>query len=153
MERLHSIGADLTDHAFRIENWEIARKDGGVFLHFSYIPKSVEDEVGSESGEVPSESSPGRLFIPRLVESARKHGGIPSWLGQWWVNRWEGRGRRGGSPGHRIYYAGLRTTSTIGQEDEESLLRGGESGMSETEAMAGGGRVWLVKGRQWTEVS
>lgn len=158
MERLHDISSDVTGHGFRIESMEIARKDGGVFMHFSYLPPNPSDEAAVEKDlssissmpEVvaPSSLSPGRLFLSQLVESAKKRGGFPSWLGQWWANRWEGRG---GVPGHRLYSAGGGTR--IDGEGGGTLVKGSGSGMTGIQAAAGDGRVWVVKGRQWTEVS
>jgi hypothetical protein len=152
MERLHDIASDLTGHGFRVESWEIARKDGGVFLHFSYIPPAddvePEKDLSAIATEViaPSSLSPGRLFLPQLVESAKRRGGFPSWLGQWWASRWSGRG---GVPGHKLYSAEM---STVGEGGEGTMVKGG-GGTSGIQAEAGDGRVWVVKGRQWTEVS
>ena len=155
MERLTDIGADIRGPGFRVESWEIARKDGGVFMHFSYIPPADEHDVENDLSSMtalpesaaPTSLAPARLFLPQLLRSAKKHGGLPSWLGQWWANRWSGRGR---IPGHRLYSAGI--TSTVEDDDETFVKRSG-SGMAGIQAAAGGGRVWVVKGRQWTEVS
>lgn len=156
MERLHDISASVTGNGFRVESWEIARKDGGVFMHFSYIPPNDEDEheVAKDLSSItslpevsaPTSLSPGRLFLPQLLDSAEKHGGFPSWLGQWWANRWSGRRS---VPGHSLYSAG----STDAEDgDGGTLVKGSGSGMAGIQAAAGGGRVWVVKGRQWTEV-
>lgn len=204
MEQLNDIGMEVQGHGFRIESWEIARKDGGVFLHYSYIPpdpaslpkvKRGEDvsyisalpDTGSDSAAATASSSagsssegktgdskasegkeeespadkaaqalaasPGRLFLPQLLAAAKAHGGFPSWLGQWWANF----GSQNHSiPGHRVWSRGSSNfgqLKSVGEEDEENVVKGSGSGMSSVQAAAGGGRVWVVKGRQWIEVS
>jgi hypothetical protein len=48
----------------------------------------------------------------------------------------------------------MRGTGGIGiDEVGGTIVKGSGSGMRGIQAMAGDGRVWLVKGRQWTEVS
>ena len=136
MERLSEIGSEIQGHGFRIESWEIARKDGGVFLHFSYVPP-VETEAEKDEEKkletitaLPTQTgSPGKLFIPQILEASKKHGGIPSWLGQWYAQKWESKNN---VPGHVIY-----------QADAEP---------GEIKWRAGMDRIWVVKGRQWTEV-
>ena len=197
MEQLNDIGMEVQGHGFRIESWEIARKDGGVFLHYSYIPpdpaslpkiKQGEDvsyisalpDTGADSaashppssaggegsGKAKSEeeqkaetaaqalaASPGRLFLPQLLASARSRGGFPSWLGQWWANFGS---QTQSIPGHRVWARGGARYSqlkSVGEEEEENVVKGSGSGMSSVQAAAGGGRVWVVKGRQWIEVS
>jgi hypothetical protein len=173
MEQLSDIGSEISGNGFRIESWEISRKDGGVFLHFSYIPptdtegqiKTGNDKEGEEINKdlsainaLPERSyakpsSPGRLFMPQLVDSAKKHGGFPSWLGQQWANWTRGQsGDLGRVPGHELY--AMRGTVGIGiDEVGGTIIKGSGSGMKGIQALAGDGRVWLVKGRQWTEVS
>lgn len=163
MEQLNDIGMDVKGNEFRIESWEIARKDGGVFMHYSYIPpdpsatpdKDHPPDLSSintlPEGAHAGAFSPGRLFLPQLLESAGRHGGWPSWLGQWWANL-----RTQGStvPGHRIWARDkVHTTSSVGEADEETKVKGSGTGLSNVQVAAGGGRVWVVKGRQWTEVS
>jgi hypothetical protein len=158
MEQLNDIGMDVKGNAFRIESWEIARKDGGVFMHYSYIPPDTTSDhppdlssinalpEGTHAGAV----SPGRLFLPQLLESAGRHGGWPSWLGQWWANL-----RTTGStvPGHRIWARDkTQTTGSVGEAEEETKVKGSGTGLSNVQVAAGGGRIWVVKGRQWTEV-
>jgi len=168
MEQLSDIGSEITGNGFRIESWEISRKDGGVFMHFSYIPPTsltVNDKEGEEINKdllainaLPEKSyakpsSPGRLFMPQLVDSAKKHGGFPSWLGQQWANWTRGQsGDLGRVPGHELY--AMRGTVGIGiNEVDGTVVKGSGSGVRGIQALAGDGRVWLVKGRQWTEVS
>ena len=168
MEQLSDIGSEITGNGFRIESWEISRKDGGVFMHFSYIPPSspqTQDKEGEEMNKdlsainaLPERSlakpaSPGRLFMPQLVESAKKHGGFPSWLGQQWANWTRGQsGDLGRVPGQELY--AMRGTVGVGvNEVDGTVVKGSGSGMRGIQALAGDGRVWLVKGRQWTEVS
>ena len=165
MERLHDITSEITGHSFRVEAWEITRKDGGVFLHFSYMPPKDEEEVEKDLSSissipevvVPTSLSPGRLFLPQLMDSAKRKGGFPSWLGQWWANRWEGR-HGIGTPGHRLYTSGLRRDESDRDVRENGMTNMTSdniprTGMTGIQAIAGGGRVWVVKGRQWTEVS
>lgn len=181
MEQLNDIGMEVSGHGFRIESWEIARKDGGVFLHYSYVPpdpaslpppKEGEDvsyisalpDTGSDvvapgkdglgaSTAAALAASPGRLFLPQLIAAAKEHGGFPSWLGQWWANF----GSQNQSiPGHRVWARGGASGSTlrsVGEDAEENVVKSSGSGMSSIQAAAGGGRVWMVKGRQWIEVS
>jgi hypothetical protein len=160
MEQLNDIGMEVKGNAFRIESWEIARKDGGVFMHYSYIPpdssaghdhppdlSSINALPEGHAGAV----NPGRLFLPQLLESAQRHGGWPSWVGQWWANL-----RTQGStvPGHRIWARDkTQTTGTVGEAEEETKVKGSGTGLSNVQVAAGGGRVWVVKVRQWTEVS
>lgn len=184
MEQLSDIASEIIGHEFRIESWEISRKDGGVFMHFSYIPptdeevirtrneKEREEDVNKELSAINAlpertyarPSSPGRLFLPQLVASAKKHGGFPSWLGQSWANWTNGQtGDMGRVPGHELYATrtagsgvgngnGNVIASEVGTVDG-TVIKGTGSGMRGIQAMAGVGRVWLVKGRQWTEVS
>jgi hypothetical protein len=164
MERLHDIGTDIAGYGFRVESWEIARKDGGVFLHYSYIPPFEEEAVAAPVEDLssinalpeaipPSPTSPGRLFLPQLFEAARRHGGLPSWLGQWSINLGE-RAQENELPGHKVWWtSGSRgLTSKVAEEGKEAAVNGRGSGLSGLQAVAGGGRVWVVKGRQWTEV-
>jgi hypothetical protein len=171
MEQLSDIGSEISGHGFRIESWEISRKDGGVFMHFSYIPPpapNTVDGIDKEGQEINKDlsainalpeksyakpSSPGRLFMPQLVDSAKKHGGFPSWLGQQWANWTRGQsGDLGRVPGHELY--SMRGTAGVGiNEVDGTVVKGSGSGMRGVQALAGDGRVWLVKGRQWTEVS
>ena len=165
MERLHDIGSEITGHDFRIESWEIARKDGGAFMHFSYVPPSVlpvnvqaERDLSAinalPEATNPNPASPGRLFLPQLLDAAKRHRGFPSWLGQWWASQWDGKST---VPGHTLYSGDTnQEMTTVGAESKEesgTLVKGSGSGMKGVQAMAGGGRVWVVKGRQWTEVS
>jgi hypothetical protein len=91
--------------------------------------------------------------MPQLVDSAKKHGGFPSWLGQQWANWTRGQsGDLGRVPGHELY--AMRGTVGVGvNEVDGTVVKGSGSGMRGIQALAGDGRVWLVKGRQWTEVS
>lgn len=185
MEQLSDIGSEITGHGFRIESWEISRKDGGVFMHFSYVPPSEvsvdsstnrdskagaeqEAEAEAEAAKANKEllainalpersyarpSSPGRLFLPQLVDSAKKHGGFPSWLGQAWANWTNGQtGDVGRVPGHELYATRSAAVATESNILDGAVVKGSGSGMRGIQAMAGDGRVWLVKGRQWTEV-
>ncbi|EIW66338.1 hypothetical protein TREMEDRAFT_40986 [Tremella mesenterica DSM 1558] len=158
MERLHDISSKVKGHGFKVESWEVARKDGGVFLHFSYLPPSsthIEHEEESEIGRLtglPESSgdpySPGKLFLEQLVESANKHGGMPSWIGQWWANSMYGQK---GVAGHTIYTAEAGKVRSVVEEEERGVVKTGESGLNGVQTAGGGRRAWVVKGRQWTE--
>ncbi|RXK35460.1 hypothetical protein M231_07272 [Tremella mesenterica] len=158
MERLHDISSKVKGHGFKVESWEVARKDGGVFLHFSYLPPSsthIEHEEESEIGRLTglSESSgdpysPGKLFLGQLIDSANKHGGMPSWIGQWWANSMYGQK---GVAGHTIYTAEAGKVRSVVEEEERGVVKTGESGLTGVQTAGGGRRAWVVKGRQWTE--
>ena len=170
MERLHDIAADITGNGFRVESWEIARKDGGVFLHFSYLPPppSKSDEVSRVEAEssilnvnslpeigTKGASNPARLFIPQFTAAASAKGGMPSWLGDWHYAR---RVEFALSEGMVQYSQGVQGTTlrsvgagTAGEGQGTAVMSTG-SGLRGTQEATGNGRVWLVKGRQWTEV-
>ncbi|WWD16211.1 hypothetical protein CI109_100637 [Kwoniella shandongensis] len=209
LETLHDIAQEVTAYGFRVESWEVSRKDGGVFMHFSYIPpkekekEKQKDDSGSslttsastaggthdegkekaeehehEEAEVEKETaelaginvipdlanvkpnSPGRLFIPKLEKAAQKHGGWPNWLGQW-ATRVNSSNIGRSIPGHAIYSAEPPATMTAGSSNGKSavtteriggdLRKGSEGGVKGLQAIAGAGRVWVVKGKQWTE--
>lgn len=166
MEQLQMIGNEITGHDFRIENWEIARKDGGVFLHFSYVPPAEAPAAQQEAEQnlsnalppelaFPNVDSPGRLFMPQLLESARKHGGFPTWLGQWWANLLTSSHfkSRGGLPGHSIFTCDGKPEGEAEELKPEAVKAGTPTrAWLGVQAAAGGGRAWVVKGRQWTEV-
>ena len=155
MERLHDIGTEMTSHAFEVESWEIARKDGGVFMHFSYVPPAdhelqTKHDPTDASREIhPSSVLPGALFLDQLKSAANKHGGWPSWLGQWWADAFNRSSKQ--VPGHAIYEEHPRTL-TVGEGEAETEVQASGSGIKGLQAVAGGGRVWVVKGKQWTEV-
>jgi len=138
MDRLREIGAEISGHDFRIESWEIARKDGGVFMHFSYVPPIQAQEEEAVTATAPevivNPTSPGRLFLPQIHQAAERHGGFPNWLGQWWVQK------------------GLRTAVGHQKFPGRDVLETEDANKSQgLRWMAGGGRVWVVKGKQWTE--
>ncbi|OCF36360.1 exonuclease [Kwoniella heveanensis BCC8398] len=197
MERIHDIARDVDLHGFRVESLEASRKDGGVFLHFSYIPPSIsasaskgifegtdpeiagQKEAGTSTNAGSAEDaskdrvaaplevipdSPGKLFIPALEESASRNGGWPSWLGDWWASRKLSIGSS--VPGHALYStsssdtysdvlaktSGSSSSSSGDKEKESGILRKGDEGEKKgLQAMVGDGRIWVVKGRQWTE--
>ncbi|KAK4684547.1 U4/U6 small nuclear ribonucleoprotein PRP31, partial [Tremellales sp. Uapishka_1] len=157
LDKLHDIGKGVTQRGFRVESYEIARKDGGVFMHFSYFPPSAPPPAeipdlnplnALPPSSIPDPASPARLFLPLLLESANAQGGFPSWLGQWWARSLN---RQVGIPGHLLYSkAGVKS---VGAEDKDggTVVKGSGTGQKGLAAMAGGGRIWVVKGRQWTE--
>ena len=54
-------------HSFNILSLESHRKDGGVFVHFSYCSANNDSAL--------------KTIINELKEEAAKRGGLPSWLG------------------------------------------------------------------------
>ncbi|WVO14164.1 hypothetical protein L204_101795 [Cryptococcus depauperatus] len=166
LDRLHTIASKLRDHGFRVESWEVSRKDGGVFLHFSYVPplsggegegEELDQEKAARISIEPADTNfgyrwtqnlSGKLFIPQLEASAQTHGGWPSWLGTKWAKRFDERH----VPGHTLYSASGDSNTNGAKEEEAGILRkGSEEDVKGLRAAAGGGRVWVVKGRQWTE--
>lgn len=155
MEELMDIMAELKGlHAFNVESYEIARKDGGVFCHFSYLPPLADDlpknrtekAIHTPEDFVPDPTSPASLFLPAFIEAAKKHGGWPSWLGAWWSS-WMARQntnmRTTDEAGHHLY-RGDATPSERANTSNAPLLQGWQR-------VAGAGRCWMVRGRQWTE--
>ncbi|OXM81077.1 exonuclease [Cryptococcus neoformans Bt63] len=165
LEHLHVIANDVKVHGFQVENWEVSRKDGGVFLHFSYTtpteeqPSKEEEKVDEEKAarigveSTPSsytQNQPGRLFISPLEESAQKHGGWPSWLGNWWAQKKWHDDRK--VPGHTLYSSRAEDGEDAAVDgDEGGLVKGSAGAVKGLQGAAGGGRVWVVKGKQWTE--
>nr|XP_018263526.1 exonuclease [Kwoniella dejecticola CBS 10117]OBR85684.1 exonuclease [Kwoniella dejecticola CBS 10117] len=157
LERIHDITQDIDLYDFKLESLEISRKDGGVFLHFSYLPPKAgptevsaghseveKDVVGSQISGVPASdpSAPGRLFIEALEKAAQKNGGWPNWLGDWYVSQKSSLLQNTSIvPGHALYSV----------TDQQGLKKGDEGEKKDLEVNTGMGRVWIVKGRQWTE--
>lgn len=143
-------------HAFRVESWEVARKDGGVFCHFSYVPpaldqlprKAFTNDFHTPEDAVPDPTSPAALFLPLFIEAAHKHGGWPSWLGPWWSSLFDeiSTGKKASAcsneAGHHMFSGDLAPPKGVDASIPE--LRGWQR-------TAGAGRIWLVRGRQWTE--
>lgn len=137
-------------------------------MHFSFIPPKPlggkEEEI-AEIGTVATApevvinpNSPGKLFLPQFVEAAKRHGGFPSWLGQWWASRKFGI-PEGMSPAHAAF-PGREIIPVLHEEHtaEQGQKEVGagkevkkEGGIQGIKWMAGSGRVWVVKGKQWTE--
>ncbi|BEJ12329.1 hypothetical protein CspHIS471_0207890 [Cutaneotrichosporon sp. HIS471] len=144
-------------HAFRVESWEVARKDGGVFCHFSYVTPAVDqlprkafaNDFHTPEEAIPDPISASALFLPLFVEAAHKHGGWPTWIGPWWSSLLDGRGmnRRASAcsneAGHYLFSGDLAPPKG-GADGQSPELRGWQR-------TAGAGRVWMVRGRQWTE--
>ncbi|WVR05410.1 hypothetical protein IAU60_002425 [Kwoniella sp. DSM 27419] len=163
LERINDIAQGVTKHDFRVESLEVSRKDGGVFLHFSYLPPSASElETATEGGKEEKDrvasttmvlpDSPGKLFVAALEDSAKQRGGWPSWLGDWWAARKLSLGT--GVPGHALYSTqpAKGEDGEIGQDTQGGVLRKGDEGEKKgLQAMVGDGRIWVVKGRQWTE--
>ncbi|WRT67442.1 uncharacterized protein IL334_004413 [Kwoniella shivajii] len=173
LERIHDITQDVTENDFKLESLEVSRKDGGVFLHFSYLPPTptptdtysqaegggvegegegegeggkTKDVIGIQTqlSDKPDPAAPGKLFIESLERSAKKHGGWPNWLGDWWISRKIGINESlsiTAVPGHSLY-----STSP-----QDGLKKGDEIEKKGIEINTGAGRIWIVKGRQWTE--
>jgi hypothetical protein len=149
MEDLAGITSELRGrHAFKVESWEVNRKDGGVFCHFSYLPPKVDElariadsAIHTPEDMVPEPTSPASLFLPYLVDAARRKGGWPHWAGPWWGSWLEpaAGGRTTDEAGHHLYRGDLSP-----DKDTTPRLQGWQR-------VAGAGRVWVVRGRQWTE--
>lgn len=157
LEELADIAAELKGvYGFRVESWEVARKDGGVFCHFSYFPPhppelpaaGTDADFHAPEDLTPEPTSPAALFLPRFVGAAEKHGGWPSWLGSWYAN-WRDEKKNNNNDrtvddsGHHFYRGDARVLTTETKCDTSSLR-----GWQRT---AGTGRIWVVRGRQWTE--
>ncbi|WVW82700.1 hypothetical protein I302_104711 [Kwoniella bestiolae CBS 10118] len=162
LERIHDITRQIDLYEFKLESLEVSRKDGGVFLHFSYIPRTspstsssaskegpegeIKDIIGSQlSSTAPSTSSPtpGKLFIEELNEKAKTSGGWPNWLGDWYAaQKLNLVNNTTAVPGHSLYSTGA---------EQGVLKKGDEVEKKGIEVSTGAERVWIVKGRQWTE--
>jgi hypothetical protein len=159
MEQLGVIMDELRGrHAFKVESWEVARKDGGVFCHFSYMPPRAEDlprgqpETAIHTPEdlVPDPTSAASIFLPLFLEAARKHGGWPHWAGAWWAScidqGFKTAGRTTDEAGHHLYRGDLRAPTPVNASKEPAAIT-----LQGWQRIAGRGRVWIVRGRQWTE--
>jgi len=155
MEELMAITSELRGrHAFKVESWEVNRKDGGVFCHFSYLPPKEEDlpKIKDTSIHTPEDlpadpTSPASLFLPLLLAAAHKKGGWPHWAGAWWsswIERSAGNGRTTDEAGHHLYRGDLSVPDGVAADVGVPKLQGWQR-------VAGRGRVWMVRGRQWTE--
>lgn len=148
LEQIEDIATDIHGHGFQLEGLEVARKDGGVFLNYSYIPPpSATTSDGSPPGKP---FNPAKVFLPLLSDSARRHGGFPSWLGKWWASS--------------VLPGPPDLPTTVADEEVEALTidspeRGASSRQSSANAYKkqkiffglGDGRCWAVRGRQWME--
>ncbi|GHJ88128.1 hypothetical protein NliqN6_4530 [Naganishia liquefaciens] len=149
LEQIEDIATDVHSHGFRLEGLEIARKDGGVFLNYSYIPPAATTSTDQAVPERPF--NPAKEFLPLLSDSARRHGGFPSWLGNWWASTF--------LPGPP------ELPTTVADEEVEALADGSDDSTSSTDRLShlsansrqriffglGDGRCWAVRGRQWME--
>lgn len=156
MEELTEIMSELRGvHAFRVESWEVARKDGGVFCHFSYLPPNPDDlprgvpdpSIHTPEDVTPDPTSPASLFLPRLLDAAQKHGGWPHWAGAWYANfisQQSSNSRITDEAGHHLYRGDTKPGQPAVEDTATPQLQGWQK-------VAGVGRVWIVRGRQWTE--
>ncbi|OCF71499.1 exonuclease [Kwoniella mangroviensis CBS 8886] len=162
LERIYDITREIDLYEFKLESLEVSRKDGGVFLHFSYIPPSepspsrkkeevegeIKDIIGSQLTSTTTPSSPttvtpGKLFIEVLNDKAKNLGGWPNWLGDWYSNKKLNLvNNTTAVPGHSLYSTG---------SEQGVLKKGDEVEKKGIEVSTGAERVWIVKGRQWTE--
>lgn len=156
LQGLVDIADDLKGrHAFKVESWEVARKDGGVFCHFSYVPPALDQlprkafthDFHTPEDALPDPVSPAALFLPLFVEAAHKRGGWPSWIGPWWSSLLGSGGNKKASAcsteaGHTLFSGDLAPIK--GSNTDVPELRGWQR-------TAGAGRIWMVRGRQWTE--
>lgn len=153
MEQLAAITDELKGrHAFKVESYEVTTKDGGVLCHFSYMKPNIDDlprkalvqDFAIPDDQAPDPTSAASLFLPLLVDAAKKHGGWPSWLGLWWSNFMGGQLKKGTrtvqEAGHHMY-----------RGDQVDFTNSDSTYLSGWQRIAGAGRVWMVRGRQWTE--
>ncbi|KAJ9121916.1 hypothetical protein QFC24_004498 [Naganishia onofrii] len=134
LEQIEDIATDIHSHGFQLEGLEIAQKDGGVFLNYSYIPPSSTTEA------TPTKPfNPAKEFLPLLSDSARRHGGFPSWLGNWWASTF--------LPGPPDL------PTTVADEEVEATLTQSIKQTTRPKPLFGfgDGRCWAVRGRQWME--
>lgn len=101
------------------------------------IPEATDADSKIPPSAVPRSSKPAAIFLPLLTAAAEKHGGLPSWLGDWWAS-WGSTARPSLSSGETI--------SSVGNDGTRV-----SDGVPKKTA-SGNGRIWAVKGRQWTEV-
>jgi hypothetical protein len=145
LEQIEDIATDINSHGFQLEGLEVARKDGGVFLNYSYIPPPP---VPTADGTPAKPFNPAKAFLPLLSESAQRHGGFPSWLGKWWASSV--------LPGPPDL-----PTSVADEEVEALTVDAPERASRHSTIIAnkkqkiffglGDGRCWAVRGRQWME--
>lgn len=172
LERLEAIAQDVVEEekrvkaehqqepgssslGFRVEGWEIARKDGGIFLNYSY-----RSPVERNAAALPP---PPKLLLAKLTAAAKQRGGFPSWLGNWWATAVLSKAPDATSAGDRLDSIGRPIKSIVhpaAVAAEVSPEETEDPSFYETRAErkrrlmleSGDGRCWNVKGRQWTEV-
>lgn len=193
----------------RKDGWVVVREEGremnrrlmmrdwernahrGIFLDFSYVPLpaatapvSGTSESGDSGSAAPTTlASASRCtahLLVLLADTAKAHGGFPSWLGKWYAD-WIGGTPSGGAAASG---AGKIPGESEGEAEAEAEVQAGAVtevaatarparspglGRRETDAgvevrdgdgrrvtgrvgSRGGGRLWVVRGRQWTEV-
>lgn len=142
---------------FRVEGWEIARKDGGIFLNYSYrIP--TDPGQANLADAVP----PPKLLLAKLTAAAKRRGGFPSWLGNWWATATLSKAPDASSVSDRLDATGRPiqplsvpegTTRHTEDVEDPSFYETRAERKRRLMLESGDGRLWNVKGRQWTEVS
>ncbi len=76
LDKLHEILEGAHKHGFKLLSVEPREKDGGVFVTFKYsAPPSDKDSAMQE-------------IVSDLRQVAKKHGGVPSWVGMKDGNIW-----------------------------------------------------------------
>ena len=150
LEQIEDIATDVHRHGFRLEGLEIARKDGGVFLNYSYVPPAAATPATGQAG--PEKSfNPAKEFLPLLSDSARRHGGFPSWLGNWWASTF-----LPGPPDLPTTVADeeVEALVAVAAEDRSAAARSSHPSATSKQKILfglGNGRCWAVRGRQWME--
>ncbi|KIS00931.1 exonuclease [Cryptococcus deuterogattii 2001/935-1] len=128
----------------------ISPTEGGTSKEEEKIDEEKAARIGVELTPSYAQNQPGRLFISPLEKSAQKHGGWPSWLGNWWAQKKWHDDRK--VPGHTLYSSRAEDSEDAAADvDEGGLVKGSAGAVKGLKGVAGGGRVWVVKGKQWTE--
>lgn len=120
---LRDLGMADQKFGFRVEGWEIARKDGGIFLNYSYVvPESSETGTSSSTR---STIPPTKILLSKLTAAAKRHGGFPSWLGNWWALAVLSKAPDVSSDGERLDALGrpVRSSSSVVRRMVDSVDR------------------------------
>ena len=118
-----------------------------MFLNYSYIPPAATPPTDQAVPEKPF--NPAKEFLPLLSESARRHGGFPSWLGNWWASTF-----LPGPPDLPTTVADEEVEALVAAEDRSSPSRASHPSTTSKQKILfglGDGRCWAVRGRQWME--
>lgn len=174
---MEAIAEAVTVHDWKLEDLEVSRKDGGVFLNYSFVPPAelvtTTTTTGDASGTtIPIPFSAARTFLPLLSSAAHERGGFPNWLGQWYASTFlPGPPKIASSAVEEIEKQGTEDEEAVEQEEEAAAAAagqdqtcgarsGGGGGGAGTDILGrvekgvklfalGDGRCWAVRGKQW----